>query len=227
VQGGEKDRKLITGLIAIIIVLAAGLGVLIYDLMSYHNAYSDLYNKYMDLRDRYQDLNETYNSLYSNFLRYKSDHHYSDYQYEQLYNQYQDLENQYRNLEAEYNFYIQHHHHTDDEFEYYYEIATLQKSKTLVSGKTISQPASSYTYWIFDVYYPGYIMVYVETSTSDNTYVEVIWNAYGVHYDERIVVGSSGAAYFPVLPTDNLEVRIGNTNWVNGATETVTIIYYY
>lgn len=220
VQGEGKDRKLITGLIVVIIVLAAGLGVLIYDLMNYRSAYNDLYEKYSDLSEKYQDLNETYNGLYANFLQYRNTHHYSDDQYEQLLNQY-------NSLQIEYNNYIRNHHHTDDEFEFYYEIANLQRSEVLVSSKTISQPASSYTYWTLYVNYPGYIMVYVETSTSDNTYVEVVWNAYGVHYDERITVGSSGAAYFPVLPTDNLEVRVGNTNLFNGATETVTIVYYY
>jgi len=105
-------------------------------------------------------------------------------------------------------------------------IVRLEKSTVLVNNQTISQPAYSYTYFTFSVSYPGYISVEILTSTTSNTYVRAIWSSYGVNYDQSITVGTSGTAVFPVLPS-NVEIRIGNSNLLSGATETVTITYYY
>jgi hypothetical protein len=99
----------------------------------------------------------------------------------------------------------------------------------LVNSAIVSQPADSYTYWSFNtsnVWYAGYLSVNVSSSTSINTYVQVIYSVHGVNYDNTITVGASGTAVFPVLPA-SIEVRVGNTDLVNGATETVTITYYY
>jgi hypothetical protein len=57
-------------------------------------------------------------------------------------------------------------------------------------------------------------------------YVEVIWSAYGINYDQRVSLSPGESAAFPVLPT-YVEVRVGNTNWFSGATQTVSIEYYY
>jgi hypothetical protein len=86
----------------------------------------------------------------------------------------------------------------------------------------------SYTYWTFSASYAGYVSVYVQSSTSGATYVEVIYSAYGVSYDNQIGVGSGGySVTFPILPSSNIEIGVGNSNLINGATETVTITYYY
>lgn len=79
-----------------------------------------------------------------------------------------------------------------------------------------------------DVYapYAGYVIVRVESSTTENTYVRAIWSSCGVNYDQSITVRARGVAVFPVLP-GSIEIRVGNTNWFSGATETVTIIYFY
>jgi hypothetical protein len=106
-------------------------------------------------------------------------------------------------------------------------IINLQKSTVWVDDQTVSQPAGSYTHWTVSASYAGYVSVWVQTSTTDNTYVRVIWSSHGVNYDESITVGVSGTAVFPVLPTSSIEIRVGNSNWFSGATETVTIIYYY
>ena len=106
-------------------------------------------------------------------------------------------------------------------------IINLEKSTVWVDDQTISQPASSYTYWTFSASYAGYISVLVQTSTTSNTYVRVIWSSYGVNFDQSITVGVSGTAVFPVLPCSSIEIRVGNSNLFNGATETVTITYHY
>ncbi|MEM2027553.1 MAG: hypothetical protein QXG68_07050 [Candidatus Bathyarchaeia archaeon] len=106
-------------------------------------------------------------------------------------------------------------------------IVNLEKSVVLVEKATISQPARSYTSWGFPVDYAGYITVVVHSSTTPNTYVRVKYSAFGVDYDNTITVGTSGIAVFPVLPCSNVEVIVGNTNLLTGATQTITIIYTY
>jgi chaperonin cofactor prefoldin len=107
------------------------------------------------------------------------------------------------------------------------DIVNLAKSTIWVDSQTISQPASSYTYWTVSASYAGYVSVWVQTSTTTNTYVRVIYTAYGVNYDNQIGVGASGTAVFPLLPCSSIEIRVGNTNLISGATETVTITYHY
>ena len=103
----------------------------------------------------------------------------------------------------------------------------LDKSEIWINQQTVSQSAYSYTYWTHSLGVHGYISVNVQTSTTTNTYVRVIWSSHGINYDNQITVGTSGTANFPVLQTIGVEIRVGNTNLFNGATETVTITYYY
>lgn len=108
-------------------------------------------------------------------------------------------------------------------------IVNLAKSTVWIDDQTISQPAGSYTYWTpaFSASYAGYISVWVQSSTTTNTYVRVIYSAYGVNYDNQIGVGTGGTAVFPILPCSSVEIRVGNSNLLSGATETVTITYHY
>lgn len=105
-------------------------------------------------------------------------------------------------------------------------IVNLQKSESGISDQTVNQPANSYTSWKISASNAGYFVVNVQSSTTTKTYVEVKYSAYGITYDNRVGVGSGGSASFPVLPA-NIEVDVGNTNLLNGATETVTITYHY
>jgi len=112
----------------------------------------------------------------------------------------------------------------------------LRDSTVWVNNQTVTQTAGSYTNWgtygtlesTLASPYCGYISVHVD-STTNNTYVRTLWisNVYGVSYDNQTVVGVSGTATFPVLVGTNLEIRVGNTNAIDNATETVTITYYY
>jgi hypothetical protein len=119
------------------------------------------------------------------------------------------------------------------------DIVNLANSTVWTSNDIMNQSASSYSHWVvgrssytfmdpaFSACYPRYISVWVQTSTTANTYVRVIWSAYGISYDNTTIVGTSGTAVFPVLPCLTVEIRVGNTNLVDNATETVTITYYY
>jgi len=106
------------------------------------------------------------------------------------------------------------------------KIIHLQKQETWLNSYTLSQPPGKADYWVFNVQYPGYIEVIVHSSTTTNTYVRVTYNAYGANFDQRITVGDSGRAVFPVLP-GTVRVYIGNSNWFNGATIIFSIRYIY
>jgi hypothetical protein len=90
----------------------------------------------------------------------------------------------------------------------------------------VSEPAWSYVHWTFHAEYPGYVVVTIHASTTTNNYVEVIWSAYGINYDQRVSLSPGESAAFPVLPAI-VEIRVGNTNLLSGATQTVSIEYHY
>jgi predicted RNase H-like nuclease (RuvC/YqgF family) len=106
-------------------------------------------------------------------------------------------------------------------------IANLTASVTWVNNQTVSQPAGSYTTWSKSASYAGYVSINVSSSTTSSTYANVIYSAYGVNYNVQTNVGTSGTAYFPVLPSSNITGGVGNGLSSGTATETVTIIYYY
>jgi len=115
------------------------------------------------------------------------------------------------------------------------DIVNLNKSTVWVNETTVTQTANNYTSWLFIPSYAGYILVNVSASTTSNTYARVICHYFhGVNIDNQIGVGTGGLAVFPVLPIESnmlpystTEIRVGNSNLVNGATETVTITYHY
>ena len=107
------------------------------------------------------------------------------------------------------------------------EILSLNETTVEISDQTISQPAGYYNYRTFSIPYAGYIVVEVLSSTSKNTYAIFSWSSYGVDYSDSVTVGSIGTVNFPVLPSSNVVVGVGNSDLIIGATETVTILYYY
>jgi hypothetical protein len=92
----------------------------------------------------------------------------------------------------------------------------------------VSQNASTYTV-LFNgtLKYTGYIAVSAE-STSNTTYIQLLYSAYGVNYDHNVTVGTGGTAYFPVLDAE-IEIRLGNTDTYSGdfinATATARFVY--
>jgi hypothetical protein len=92
----------------------------------------------------------------------------------------------------------------------------------------VSQNASMYTV-LFNgtLKYTGYVAVNAE-STSNTTYIQLLYSGYGVNYDHNVTVGMSGTAYFPVLSTE-IEIRLGNTDTYAGdlINATATARYTY
>jgi len=125
-----------------------------------------------------------------------------------------------------YNSYVADHHHTDEDYTNFYNISNLADSTVWVNDQTISQPVGASTSWTESVNYAGYVSIAVLSSTTSSIYAHVGYSADGVNYDNTTSVGTSGTAYFPVMPSSSITVEVENKNVVN-ATETVTITYYY
>jgi hypothetical protein len=114
------------------------------------------------------------------------------------------------------------------------DIVNLAKTTILANDQTISQQANAFSSWTTNATYAGYIYVRIDNSTTNNNYVQVIYSSLGgssshvIDFNQTLTIDHNGGwASFPVLPSSNIEIRVGNTNLVNSATETVTIACYY
>lgn len=95
-----------------------------------------------------------------------------------------------------------------------------------MDGAILSQSANQTSQAVFlQLDYAGYVIVYVE-SNSTSTYAQVIYDAFGVNYNQKITVGENGAAAFPVLPSE-VEILIGNEETVDDVSGSVSIDYVY
>jgi hypothetical protein len=107
-----------------------------------------------------------------------------------------------------------------------FDILNFACTRDWITTQTVSQPANSYSSWTNLTIYAGILYVNVLNSTTYKTYVEVIYETQGINYDERIEVRSGGSASFPLMPAW-IEVRVGNSDPVSGATETVSMGFVY
>jgi hypothetical protein len=108
-------------------------------------------------------------------------------------------------------------------------IIDIKDSTSWFSNQTISNIEGDVATWKANspVPYAGYIEVQVSSLTgNNNTFVEMVFSSADFNYDTRQQVGVNGTAVFPILPTSNLEVKIGTLD-NSTATETVSIVYFY
>lgn len=109
-----------------------------------------------------------------------------------------------------------------------YSILFLNESSYLVAQREITTNSNeSALIYQYNLDYAGYVSVNLE-STSNTTYVQLLYTYNGVNYHQNVTVGESGTAHFPVLPTI-IEIWVGNTEASNGdsVNATVTAVYYY
>jgi FtsZ-binding cell division protein ZapB len=113
------------------------------------------------------------------------------------------------------------------------EIIELDKSEVWIDDYFENVTAGSYISLNRTVDYAGYIKFEkiggVTTTETGEIYVQVIWSRKDlVFYNQKMVVGEDANFRFPVLPTSNLEVRVGYDDPLNGtANIIVTISYVY
>jgi hypothetical protein len=195
-------RGIAIGLGIICIVLIAGLvGALAY--------YTIEVGKWKITHDDYA-LTHVYSN--TDYNAYVNDHGYTNEQYNSLSSQNTNLQNQVNDLN---------------------DTLNLGKSTVWVYNQTVSQPAGYldviWTTWTPSANYAGFVSIDVLSSTTSSTYVRVFYSAYGANMGHIMPehIFWSGTAVFPILPSPNILVQVGNGNLVDGATETVTITYYY
>jgi len=102
----------------------------------------------------------------------------------------------------------------------------LNATGVLVSAQGFNQePNTNVTIWDGSqpLQYAGYVTVQLQSS-SNLTYAEVLYNSFGVAYDNVVTLGN-GTASFPVLP-GSVVIVLGNNDNVT-ATGTVMALYHY
>ena len=134
----------------------------------------------------------------------------------------------YNRLFSTHNDYVSTHTYSNFEYSDLNDTVHLRKTEIVVDNLTVSEPAGSYYTKMLSLQYAGYITVDIESSTTDNTFVEVIYTSYGVYYENKIIIiGYRGIVQFPVLPSEKIQVNIGITNLSGNATQAFTITYHY
>lgn len=107
-------------------------------------------------------------------------------------------------------------------------VLNLNASTILVNNQEFSTaPYTNITIWDQPdsrLQYAGYVTVQVQSS-SNLTYVQVQYNSFGVAYDNVAEV-SNGTVAFPVLP-GLIVINVGNTEFTDSVTGTVSAVYHY
>jgi TolA-binding protein len=114
----------------------------------------------------------------------------------------------------------------DEVIQSYLNIIYLQSSGLLISGADFSQNANqSAQVFLQPLEYAGFVRIDIE-SNSTTTYAQVIYNSLGVNFNQKITIGESGSASFPVLPGE-IEILVGNEESNNSVSGIVTANYVY
>lgn len=159
------------------------------------------------------DKDSTYNN-------YVATHSHIDSDYNSLSTQNTNLQTQITNLQSQITT-------KDSQITDLQSIADLQKQEVVVTQYSVNQGAGqSSAVAARSFSYSGYLRISATTTTS-NAYITLQYWFGGKLYSFSQTVGTSGDVIFAILKTDSATVYVGNTNFLNGATETVTITYYY
>jgi cell division protein FtsL len=111
------------------------------------------------------------------------------------------------------------------------EILDLRKSESWVDEYFDNVTAGTYISWNRTIDYAGYIKFEKfgggSTTATGEIYAQVIWSTNNrVFYDQKKVFGKDSYFRFPVLPTSNLEVRVGYDDPLNGTANIIVAISY-
>ena len=107
-------------------------------------------------------------------------------------------------------------------------LVNLNETEYWVVGESRELGPNSSDTWGRDAQYAGFLEISV-TSNATTTYVQVTYfSFYGVNYDNHVVVGAGNTlTRFPVLPAFQVDISVGNTNLLEGASIFVTVTYHY
>jgi outer membrane murein-binding lipoprotein Lpp len=200
------SRTMVIALGLICIILAAGIvGAIAF----YMPMVSNLEFQIAEKNSTISSLNSQVSSLNSQILSLQAD-------IEQINSTIEDYKDAQEDAQEAFNL----------QAEYYNSLLALNESGYLLSPRSFTQAANtSDVVSNEDIGYAGYVSVAVESS-SNTTYVQLVYSSHGVNFNQNVTVGTGGTAVFPVLPGD-ITVVIGNTEAVDDVTGTVTAIYRY
>jgi len=111
------------------------------------------------------------------------------------------------------------------------EILDLRKTESWVDEYFDNVTAGTYMSWNRTIDYAGYIRFDKfgggSTTETGEIYAQVIWSTDNrVIYDQKKIFGEDKYFRFPVLPTSNVEVRVGYDDPLNGTTNIIVAISY-
>ena len=111
------------------------------------------------------------------------------------------------------------------------DIIELRKTEEWIDDYFDNVSAGTYMIWNRTIEYPGYIRFNRlgggSTTETGEIYTQVTWiSNNGVVYDQKKVYGVDNQFRFHVLPTSNLEVRVGYDDPENGTANIIVAISY-
>jgi hypothetical protein len=148
------------------------------------------------------------------------------------------LRDQLNELNASYQSYQSTHSYNNSQYNILSDIANdlnlklyLAEYTDWVYNQTVSQPPNSFTVWTFSAEYAGFVVISVLSSNETATLCNLAYSIDNVNFNQtqvvQTLVGVPNSATFPILPYEFISVGVGNSNLLNGATETVTVTYWY
>ncbi len=165
-------------------------------------------------------------SLESVYNDYMANHSYTDTEYLALNSAYTDHI-------AIYNEYVSTHSHTNSEYDslqsaynQLQQVVNLQKSQIIADEEMILQEHGERTLVMsFIGDYAGYFTISIESTTS-NAYVDVEFYFHGKSFKFSETLGTSGSTIVCVLPA-TVSIYVGNSNWFDPATHSISVTYWY
>ena len=111
------------------------------------------------------------------------------------------------------------------------EIIELSKTESWIDEYFDNVTAGTYISWNRTIDYPGYIKFDRfgggSTTETGEIYAQVIWSTNNrVYFDEKKIFEKDLHFRFPVLPTSNLEIRVGYDDPQNGTANIIVAVSY-
>ncbi len=205
----RRSKKAFVPFIVAIVLLGGLLAYVFYNDQAQLNAYQE---QVQDLKTKLNKESSLVNSLNAQISKYKKE--------------IQGYQNEIKNMNSNVGNYQSKVQELQDKINRLNAIIDLNCVDYVASSQIINLPAGGNHTWTIYPSYAGYVIVDVQSSTTPNTYVKVIVNSEYGSWTFQEGVGSSGSCTIPVLP-GVVEIIVGNTNWFQGSTMTVSIEYHY
>ncbi len=236
-QTFKKNSKVI-GLAVICVILAVVMMGALAGYVSNNNSYNTLQADYNNYQSTHSHTNDEYNtaqSASSSLSQVQSDYNAYKQSHTNTNDDFNNLQSNYDSLQSSDSAYQASHSHSNTDYNSISSqlsgansVIALSNSTVWMNSKVVPQQANTYVSNYFSASYAGYVVVTVQ-STTNTQYVEVVYSSHGCNYDNKITVGASGTAVFPILPS-SVDIRIGNPNNSligQAPTATVTATYYF